>query len=70
MKTCLALLSLIALALVILPPCFAFGSGAGLSQAMKNLMLIGSLLWFAAATPLASLGQPATTEASAHPESR
>jgi hypothetical protein len=70
MKTCLALLSLIALGLVILPPCFAFDSGAGLSQAMKNLMLIGSGLWFAAATPLASLGQPASAGASAPSESR
>jgi hypothetical protein len=57
MKTLLAWLSLFALALVIVPPCLAFGSGTGLSQGMKNLMLVGTLLWFATATPLASLRQ-------------
>ncbi len=58
MKTCLAILGLIALALVILPACFAFGPGTGLSPAMKNLMLIGTLVWFAVATPLARLHHP------------
>jgi hypothetical protein len=59
-KTLLLSLSLLGLALVIAPPCLAFGTGAGLTQAMKNLMLAGTLLWFATATPLAGLRQGRT----------
>ena len=59
MKSCLLLLGILALALVIVPPCIAFGAGTGLSQAMKSIMLVGTLLWFATATPLASLRRPA-----------
>ena len=55
MKTLLLTLSWLGLALVIAPPCLAFGTGDGLTQAMKNLMLAGTLLWFATATPLAGL---------------
>ena len=53
MKTCLVLFSVLALALTIVPPFSAFGSGNGLSQLMKTIMLLGTLLWFASATPFA-----------------
>jgi len=52
MRLSLNLLSLLALALTIVPPCLAFDAGTGLSQTMKSLMLVGKLLWFATATPL------------------
>ena len=65
MKLCLIALGMLALAMVIVPPCIAFGAGTGLSDAMKTLMFIGSLLWFASATPISLLGQsvPADTHA-------
>jgi uncharacterized RDD family membrane protein YckC len=60
MRILLALLCMVALALVIVPSCLAFGSGTGLDQSSKNLMLTGTVLWFAAATPFVVLRQPAS----------
>jgi len=59
MRLSLNLLGLLALALTIVPPCLAFDAGTGLSQTMKSLMLTGTLLWFAAATPLSLMRRAA-----------
>jgi hypothetical protein len=61
MRLCLNLLGLLALALVIVPSCLAFEAGTGLSQTMKSLMLVGTLLWFATATPLNLMRRTAPT---------
>ena len=60
MRLSLNLLGLLALALTIVPPCLAFDAGTGLSQTMKSLMLGGTLLWFAAATPLSLMRRAAS----------
>jgi hypothetical protein len=64
MKLSLKLLGWLALALTLVPPCLAFEAGTGLSPTMKSLMLVGTLLWFAAATPLDLMR--ATTPAGHH----
>ncbi len=54
MKAVLRLLCVVALALTIVPPWLASG-GQMESAALKQLMLAGTILWFVAATALASL---------------
>jgi hypothetical protein len=54
-KTLLIILSIGALALTILPPCVQYATGTLSDERLKLLMLTGTLLWFAAATPLSLL---------------
>jgi hypothetical protein len=58
MKVALRLLCAVALALTIVPPCLVLTSHLE-SGLLKQLMLAGTILWFAAATALASMsGEP------------
>jgi hypothetical protein len=54
MRAILRLLCAVALALTIVPACLVYGGQMG-SAALKQLMLASTILWFIAATALASL---------------
>jgi hypothetical protein len=56
MKAILRLLGAAALALTIVPPCLVF-TGHLDGGLLKQLMLAGTILWFAAATALASMSR-------------
>lgn len=55
MKAVLALLSLLALGLTIVPAWMRYRGDAISDSQLNWLMLLGTILWFAAATPLARL---------------
>jgi hypothetical protein len=66
-KTFLIFLSIVALALTILPPCVQYSTGALSDERLKLLMLAGTLLWFATATPLSLWSTAKKTSHPRHP---